>query len=90
MEQEQVNERTGKFKTTEKYLSLENCRISCLKCEKDFEFPLEKDAYLGHIFLTHRLVIANVDDIIDLPHYLLYWQNEFKSKQDTIIVQFLI
>uniref|UniRef100_A0A1A9X2H0 C2H2-type domain-containing protein n=1 Tax=Glossina brevipalpis TaxID=37001 RepID=A0A1A9X2H0_9MUSC len=52
--------------------------VSCIKCDIVFNFPLGKDDFLGHLFLAHRLVIADVEEIAFLEEYLEYWQKEFK------------
>ncbi|XP_055912948.1 zinc finger protein 277 [Eupeodes corollae] len=55
--------------------------LNCLKCDTSFEFTLDKgkDDYLAHLFRTHRLVIADVDDIADLHGYLTFWIDKFKD-----------
>ncbi|XP_037954658.1 zinc finger protein 277-like [Teleopsis dalmanni] len=59
----------------------ENSTIDCLKCDNSYTFPRDKDEYLAHLFLIHRLVIADVEDIACLTDYLLYWQTEFKNHE---------
>lgn len=54
--------------------------IQCLKCERTFEFPMKKDDYLAHLYLTHRLVISDVQDIAQLEDYLKYWVEGFKGE----------
>jgi len=57
----------------------QSIEVNCLKCEYKYTFPKEQDDYLAHIFLIHRLVIADVEDIINLEEYLLFWCEEFKE-----------
>ncbi|XP_037822429.1 zinc finger protein 277 [Lucilia sericata] len=59
----------------------DNCLITCVKCEKTFQFPQQQDDYLGHLFLSHRLVIADVGEIPLLEDYLKYWQKEFEQHE---------
>lgn len=54
--------------------------VPCLICEKVYRFPNDKDLYLAHLFMEHRLVIADVEDIALLDEYLLHWS---KTLNDT-------
>lgn len=54
--------------------------IQCLKCERSYEFPQGKDDYLAHLYLTHRLVISDVQDIAQLEDYLKFWIEGFKGE----------
>lgn len=56
-----------------------NTAIKCLKCDKVFIFPADKDDCLAHLYLEHRLVIADVDEIALLEDYLQYWEKEFQG-----------
>ncbi|TDG42608.1 hypothetical protein AWZ03_010969 [Drosophila navojoa] len=58
-----------------------NTAIKCLKCDKVFIFPGDKDECLAHLYLEHRLVIADVEDIALLEEYLQYWQKEFQTHE---------
>ena len=56
--------------------------FSCIFCE--FNVPakneiIEDKTILQHLFMQHRLVIADVNDVADLKEYLLFWKNEFKG-----------
>ncbi|XP_073846577.1 zinc finger protein 277 [Musca autumnalis] len=53
--------------------------VNCVKCEKAFKFPTSQDDYLAHLFLAHRLVIADVSEIALLEEYLTYWRREFEN-----------
>lgn len=57
-----------------------NTAIKCLKCNKVYIFPDDRDDCLAHLYLEHRLVIADVEDIALLEDYLQYWEKEFQSK----------
>ncbi|XP_065369837.1 zinc finger protein 277 [Calliphora vicina] len=59
----------------------ETSNIPCVKCDKTFQFPQHQDDYLGHLFLSHRLVIADVSEIPLLEEYLKYWQLEFQQHE---------
>jgi len=55
--------------------------IKCLKCDKVYIFPADKDDCLAHLYLEHRLVIADVEDIALLEDYLQYWEKEFQGRR---------
>lgn len=55
--------------------------VPCLKCNRSFEFPEGKDNYLAHLYLGHRLVISDVQDIPFLEEYLRYWVVVFKGEK---------
>ncbi|XP_004517507.1 zinc finger protein 277 [Ceratitis capitata] len=55
--------------------------IPCIKCNMMFEFPTGKHDYLAHLFIEHRFVIADVEDIALLEEYLKYWQKEFTGHE---------
>lgn len=57
-----------------------NTAIKCLKCDKVYIFPGDRDDCLAHLYLEHRLVIADVEDIALLEDYLQYWEKEFQGK----------
>ncbi|XP_061402307.1 zinc finger protein 277 [Musca vetustissima] len=57
----------------------EDQSVPCVKCEKVFKFPTSQDDYLAHLFLAHRLVIADVADIALLEEYLKFWRKEFEN-----------
>ncbi|KAH8297220.1 hypothetical protein KR044_007486 [Drosophila immigrans] len=58
-----------------------NTAIKCLKCDKVFIFPSDRDDCLAHLYLEHRLVIADVDDIALLEDYLVYWEKELQDHE---------
>ncbi|XP_037716275.1 zinc finger protein 277 [Drosophila subpulchrella] len=58
-----------------------NTAIKCLKCDKVYIFPADKDDCLAHLYLEHRLVIADVEDIALLEDYLQYWEKEFQAHE---------
>ncbi|RVE71468.1 hypothetical protein OJAV_G00052200 [Oryzias javanicus] len=50
--------------------------LVCLFCSESA--PLQqKDSLLKHLLLEHKLVIADVRLIADLPRYMLYWKGRF-------------
>lgn len=53
--------------------------IACLSCSKQFSFPNEKDLYLAHLFLSHKIVISDEQHIALLDEYLIYWRNKFQG-----------
>ncbi|XP_051918209.1 zinc finger protein 277 [Hippocampus zosterae] len=50
--------------------------LSCLFCSESLPLT-HKDNLLKHLLLQHKLVIADVQLIADLPKYLLYWKGRF-------------
>ncbi|XP_002062718.2 zinc finger protein 277 [Drosophila willistoni] len=58
-----------------------NTAIKCLKCEKVYIFPADRDDCLAHLYLEHRLVIADVEDIAMLEEYLQFWEKQFQDHE---------
>lgn len=56
--------------------------LVCLFCSESVPM-LQKDALLRHLLLEHKLVIADVKLIADLPKYLLYWKGRFMEQSLT-------
>ncbi|KAJ6647420.1 Zinc finger protein [Pseudolycoriella hygida] len=54
--------------------------VTCLLCSKIFTFLHEKDLYLAHLFLSHKIVISDEKIIPFLDEYLVYWRNKFQDK----------
>ncbi|XP_075996880.1 zinc finger protein 277 [Genypterus blacodes] len=50
--------------------------LVCIFCP-ELVPPQQKDVLLKHLLLEHKLVIADVKLIADLPKYLLYWRGRF-------------
>lgn len=64
--------------------SKQSCRvqekdITCLSCTKIFSFPDERDLYLAHLFLTHKIVISDEQQIVFLDEYLTFWRKKFQG-----------
>ncbi|XP_067633574.1 zinc finger protein 277 [Eurosta solidaginis] len=55
--------------------------LQCVKCTIVYKFPTERDDYLAHLFMEHRLVIGDVEDIALLDEYLKYWQKDFTDHE---------
>lgn len=54
--------------------------LSCLICDKEFTLKQQLDDYLGHLFMEHRLVIADVQDISLIEDYLAYWMEKLNGE----------
>lgn len=52
---------------------------SCVLCDEKYVLPENEKQLLTHIFMEHRLVIADVNQIADLVDYLRYWRLRFKG-----------
>lgn len=56
--------------------------LVCLFCPESV--PLQqKDVLLKHLLLEHKLVIADVKLIADVPKYMLYWKGRFMEQPVT-------
>lgn len=51
--------------------------VQCLFCDKISKFYAEKDEYLAHLYLEHRLIIGDEEDVALLDEYLIYWRKKF-------------
>lgn len=58
--------------------------IPCLFCEEKFTFYEEKNQYLAHLYVTHRLIIADEHQIAILHEYLLHWREIFQNDEKNI------
>uniref|UniRef100_A0A8D3CVW9 Zinc finger protein 277 n=1 Tax=Scophthalmus maximus TaxID=52904 RepID=A0A8D3CVW9_SCOMX len=56
--------------------------LLCLFCSESSGLP-QKDVFLKHLLLEHKVVIADVKLIADLPKYLLYWKGRFLEQPVT-------
>lgn len=59
----------------------ENSLLSCMFCDhtEKQDFRNENKTILQHMYMEHRIVIADVKDVHDLKEYLKFWKNEFKG-----------
>ncbi|XP_053685441.1 zinc finger protein 277 [Sabethes cyaneus] len=57
-------------------------RVSCMLCDNIYDFNIgdSKDQYLAHLYLIHRLVIADVEEIGCLPSYSVFWKEKFQKR----------
>lgn len=62
------------------FKSEEVTECSCVLCEQNFLLPSNEKDLLTHLFMKHRLVIADVNQIADLKEYLRYWRLRFKDQ----------
>ncbi|XP_045500614.1 zinc finger protein 277-like [Colias croceus] len=53
---------------------------ACPLCDKNYNLPAAEKDLLTHLFMEHRLVIADVNQIADLPAYIKYWKSRFKEQ----------
>ncbi|KAM9753718.1 LOW QUALITY PROTEIN: zinc finger protein 277 [Menidia menidia] len=56
--------------------------LVCLFCSESAPLA-QKDVLLKHLLLKHKLVIADVRLIADLPKYMLYWRGRFLEQELT-------
>lgn len=67
----QKNEKPTIFKSDE----AEECY--CVLCDEKFVLPESEKQLLTHLFMEHRLVIGDVNQIADVGGYLKYWRLRF-------------
>lgn len=60
--------------------------LSCMFC--DFSTRDEEKLILHHLYMEHRTVISDVNEIKDLSHYLNYWKHEFEGTHTQLSVNF--
>ncbi|CRK89047.1 CLUMA_CG002481, isoform A [Clunio marinus] len=62
---------------------VENKFFNCIFCEhvEQHQINSSNKAILKHLYMEHRLVIADVEDVFDLQEYLNYWKKEFTGYQ---------
>jgi hypothetical protein len=52
----------------------------CVLCDEKYILPASEKPLLTHLFMKHRLVISDVNQIANLSAYLKYWRLRFKGK----------
>ncbi|XP_059048721.1 zinc finger protein 277 [Achroia grisella] len=62
------------------FKSDERTESRCVLCDEIFILPTFEKQLLTHLFMEHRLVIADVNQIADLNGYLQYWRHRFKDQ----------
>ncbi|KAG9342288.1 hypothetical protein JZ751_016790 [Albula glossodonta] len=70
-------ERPGHGGSPERHVS-----IPCVLCSETSPLS-EKEAFLRHLVLQHKLVIADVKLIADFSRYILYWRKRFTEQPIT-------
>lgn len=58
--------------------------IRCLFCDKSFQFYSEKDEYLAHLYLDHRLIIGDEDQVAIFHEYLIFWREKFNGDEQKL------
>lgn len=49
--------------------------LPCLLCDQVYTFYARKDDYLSHLYLEHRLIIGDEEDVAIFHEYLIFWRN---------------
>lgn len=54
--------------------------VQCMFCDNVYNFRIgdARDQYLAHLYMIHRLVIADVGDIECLASYSQFWKEKFR------------
>lgn len=50
--------------------------VSCLLCDNVYTFYAKKDDYLSHLYLEHRLIIGDEEDVAIFHEYLIFWRSK--------------
>lgn len=50
--------------------------VQCLLCDTVYTFYERKDDYLSHLYLEHRLIIGDEEDVAIFHEYLIYWRSK--------------
>ncbi|XP_058833981.1 zinc finger protein 277 [Topomyia yanbarensis] len=55
--------------------------VACMLCDDIYNFRLgdSRDQYLAHLYMIHRLVIADVDEVSCLASYSQFWKEHFRE-----------
>lgn len=53
--------------------------VQCLLCDVIYKFYDQKDEYLAHLYLEHRLVIGDEDQVAIFDEYLIHWRDIFNG-----------
>ncbi|XP_050067274.1 zinc finger protein 277 [Anopheles maculipalpis] len=57
--------------------------VPCMFCSNVYDFHScdnGSDQYLAHLYLIHRLVVADVKEIACLPSYCYFWKEKFSNE----------
>lgn len=59
----------------------ENVQFCCMFCDHTEQEVVKFDnkPILTHLYVEHRLIIADANDIADLKEYLKIWKKEFEG-----------
>ncbi|KRY87627.1 Zinc finger protein [Trichinella pseudospiralis] len=52
----------------------------CLMCLEFFDLPKDTSLYAKHLLKLHKIVITEMDLIVDLKRYVEYWRQRFGEK----------
>lgn len=58
--------------------------LTCLLCDSVYTFFDQKDEYLAHLYLEHRLVIGDEDRIALLDDYLFHWREVINGEESKL------
>lgn len=50
--------------------------VQCLLCDNVYSFYAKKDDYLSHLYLEHRLIIGDEEDVAIFHEYLTFWRSK--------------
>lgn len=53
--------------------------VQCLLCDNVYTFYTKKDDYLSHLYLEHRLIIGDEEDVAIFHEYLTFWRGKING-----------
>lgn len=59
-------------------------QVPCLFCSKTFTFYSERHDYLAHLYLSHRLIIGDEDQVAIFHEYLTLWHKIFTDEKQSL------
>uniref|UniRef100_A0A8D8K0H1 Zinc finger protein 277 n=1 Tax=Culex pipiens TaxID=7175 RepID=A0A8D8K0H1_CULPI len=67
-------------------LCVEDDRVRCMFCDEVYNLRVEegRNQYLAHLFVAHRLVIADVGEVACLGSYSNFWAERFRGVEGAL------
>ncbi|KAL1236976.1 Zinc finger protein [Trichinella spiralis] len=62
----------------------------CLMCLEFFDLPKDTSLYAKHLLKMHKIVITEMDLIVDLKRYVEYWRQRFGEKDISSIFPLVV
>ena len=52
----------------------------CLSCLQFFDLPEQLEAFSGHLLKEHKIVVSEMNLIVDPKRYIEYWRQRFAKE----------